>query len=76
MENVSQLIREAVEMLGSQERLAAAIGCSQQRISQLIRADRISAEMAVAIDRVTGGRVPRAALRPDIFRSEESEVSR
>lgn len=67
MHKISPLIRQAIDMLGSQERLASTIGCSQQRISQLLRADRVSAEMALAIDLATQGRVPCSALRPDIW---------
>jgi DNA-binding transcriptional regulator YdaS (Cro superfamily) len=56
------------QLKGSQLKLAKAAGCSQQHISYLLHeAASISAEMAAAIDRATGGQVPRAKLRPDLF---------
>jgi DNA-binding transcriptional regulator YdaS (Cro superfamily) len=61
-------IEEAVQLKGSQLKLAEAAGCSQQHISYLLHeAISISAEMAAAIDRATGGQIPRARLRPDLF---------
>lgn len=67
MENGNRLIREAVAQFGSQQKLAEAIGCCQQQISYLLRAKRVSAEMAIAIDQATNGKVSRHDLRPDIF---------
>ena len=61
-------IEAAVQLKGSQLKLAEAAGCSQQHISYLLhQAVGISAEMAAAIDRATGGQVPRAIMRPDLF---------
>lgn len=43
------------------------MGCSQQFISWLLKeADQISAETAMQIDRVTGGRVRADEMRPDL----------
>jgi DNA-binding transcriptional regulator YdaS (Cro superfamily) len=67
-------IERAVQIHGSQAKLAEAAGCSQQQISYLLHeADRISAEMAAAIDRATEGKVARQVLRPDIFGPAVSE---
>lgn len=61
-------IAKAVEIVGSQKKLAAAAGCEQQTISKLLNRQRqISAEMAVALDRATFGGVPKHLLRPDLF---------
>ncbi len=61
-------VESAVAKLGSQAKLAEAMGCSQQQISYLLKeATGITAEMAMAIDRATAGKVPRHELRPDIF---------
>jgi DNA-binding transcriptional regulator YdaS (Cro superfamily) len=68
-------LNRAVGHLGSQKRLADAIGCSQAKISWLlISADKIDAEDAVAIDRATKGIVSKTQLRPDLF-SEERVAS-
>ncbi|MGQ3674276.1 transcriptional regulator [Xanthobacter sp. TB0139] len=61
-------ISRAVQIRGSQLKLAQAAGCSQQQISFLLsRARRISAEMALRIEAATDGAVSRHDLRPDVF---------
>lgn len=70
-------LREAIRLLGSQPKLADAIRgtgveCSQSKISWLlVHADNISAEDALAVHRVTDGRVPASALRPDLWTSPD-----
>lgn len=65
-------IERAVSIKGSQAKLAKDMGCSQQYISWLLKdADRISANMAVAVERATDGEVSRADLRPDLFTTPE-----
>lgn len=60
-------VRRAVQITGSQQKLADALGCTQQQISYLLTsAGRISAEMALKIDRATAGEVGFAELRPDL----------
>jgi len=62
------LVAEAITIAGSQAKLAEAAGCSQQAISFLLNGRMgMSAEMAVRLDRATGGRVPKEQLRPDLF---------
>lgn len=61
-------LKQAITIAGSQAELERRSGIPQQTISWLLlKADRISAEMAVAIDRATGGEVPKHSLRPDLF---------
>ncbi|AXC50038.1 Cro/Cl family transcriptional regulator [Paracoccus suum] len=60
-------IERAIDLLGSQAKLAEAAKCSQQQISYLLRAPSITAEMALAIEAATGGQVSKSVLRPDIF---------
>ena len=61
-------IRRAIELVGSQRALAEQIGLSQQGISYLLNeAPQVSAEIAMAIHRATGGQVRKEDLRPDIF---------
>lgn len=61
-------IDRAVELFGSQKKLADAVGCSQQHISLLIRGEvKVSAEIALALDEATKGEVSRRELRPDLF---------
>ena len=64
-------IRRAVALAGSQSALADQIGLSQQGISWLLNeAPKVSAEIALAIHRATGGQVRKEDLRPDIFAAE------
>lgn len=70
-------IERAIEIHGSQVKLAHAIGCSQQYISWLLsEAKQISAEKAVEFEKATGGAVSRHDLRPDIFGPATEEVGR
>lgn len=62
------LMEKAVKAVGSQQKLADAIGKSQQGISYLMNvADCVSAEDAIAIEKATDGKISRTQLRPDIF---------
>jgi len=65
--NLEPHISAAVEHFGSQEKLASAIGCSQQQISYLKKAKSISADMAKKLHEATNGKVSKHILRPDIF---------
>lgn len=61
-------LERAVRLAGSQNRLAERMGCSQSKISWLLReAEKISADDAALVDAATGGKVSKEILRPDIF---------
>lgn len=77
MADLHSHIARAVELLGSQAKLAQAAGCSQQYISWLLADEkrRISAEMALAFDKATDGTVSKHDLRLDIF-GPASEASK
>lgn len=78
MSDLHAHIDRAVALLGSQAKLAQAVGCSQQYISWLL-ADanrRISAEMSIDFDRATDGTVSKHDLRPDIFGRRPSKSGR
>lgn len=60
-------LRKAVELKGSQAKLAKAAGVKQPSIWKALRAGRPSAELAVAIERATEGAIRRHHLRPDLF---------
>lgn len=69
-------VSRAVDLKGSQQKLAEAIGCSQQQISYLLKeADRISAEMAIKIERATAGQVRREELRPDLYAADAGQAA-
>lgn len=64
---VKQLIQKAVDYHGTETKLGQATGYSQNAIWQALKKGRVSAEMAVAIDRATNGEVSKSALRPDLW---------
>lgn len=62
-------VETAISLYGSQAKLAEKVGCSQQYISWLLSepSRRISAEMALAFERATDGKLSKHEMRPDIF---------
>jgi len=66
-EMTQELFKRAIEIAGSETRLAKAIGYSQHAVWHARQKGRTSAAMAVAIHRFTGGEVPKWHLRPDLF---------
>jgi DNA-binding transcriptional regulator YdaS (Cro superfamily) len=61
-------LRRAVELFGSENRLAAALGISQQNLNRAVRRGRVSPQLAIAIQKATGGNVTASELRPDLWR--------
>lgn len=61
----------AIETFGSEAKLAQALGVSQAAVNKakrsVERGGRVSAFMAHALDKATGGKVAKHALRPDLF---------
>lgn len=65
-------LQTAIDQLGSQPKLADAMGCSQSKISWLLlTAKEISAEDALGVHRATGGKVSASQLRPDLWNSPQ-----
>lgn len=60
------LIEQAIQQFGSQEKLAKACGVKQASIWQAKEAGRASAELSMAIEQATGGKVLARELRPDL----------
>lgn len=58
---------EAIKICGSEAKLAVLAGVSQPAIHKAKRAERVSAELAIAIERATGQQIPRWRLRPDLW---------
>lgn len=73
--DVTGLIEAAITLAGSEAKLGAAAGYSQHAIWHAKKRGRVSAEMAVAIDRATGGAVAKHRLRPDIYREASAAPS-
>ncbi|WP_091974646.1 YdaS family helix-turn-helix protein [Methylobacterium gossipiicola] len=61
-------MQAAIGHFRSQKALAQAIGSSQSAVSRmLLKQNSISAELAMAIDFATNGRVNKRELRPDLW---------
>ena len=60
-------IEKVIKLFGSQPATADAIGCSQQQVSYMLFAPKVTAEMALKIDAATSGAISKHTLRPDIF---------
>jgi DNA-binding transcriptional regulator YdaS (Cro superfamily) len=67
MSDVTKIIEEAIALLGSEAKLGAAAGKSQNAIWSAKRAGRVSPDLAIGIERATGGQIPRWRLRPDLW---------
>lgn len=69
MRRVMTAFDRAIAHFGSGAALAAQLGCTQQHVSLLKRGRRrVTAELAVRVEAVTGGVVAAHELRPDVFR--------
>ncbi len=66
---VNKLVSEAVQIAGTQKKLADQCGTSQQRIWHWMNSGTlmIPGELAFAIDKATRKKVRKEQLRPDIF---------
>ena len=63
-----QPLERAIEIVGSQAKLAKEIGVAQQTISSwLHRVGRVPAEYCYPIQKATRGEVLEGDLRPDLF---------
>lgn len=69
---VVKLIEAAITIAGSEEKLGKAIGYSQNAIWHAKRRGRVTAEMAIGIERATNGAIPKHRLRPDLFQQIET----
>lgn len=72
---VKELLKAAIKQAGSEAKLAAAAGCSQNAIWAAKRAGRVSAEMATRVEIATAGAVPRWKLRPDLWPAPRARKS-
>ena len=67
MSDISDVLQEAIELVGTQAKLGKAAGCSQNAIHHAKKKGRVTADMAVGIERATNGEIPRWRLRPDLW---------
>jgi len=64
-------IKIAIDLFGSEAKLASAIGVSQNAVNKakhrVLNGYAVSAEMALKIERATSGKVSKSTLRPDLW---------
>lgn len=65
MSETPSALQQAIELLGGQTALAAALGVRTGHLFYWLK-NRVPAEYCPAIERATGGQVRCEALRPDI----------
>ena len=74
-DSIRQLMQAAVTIAGSEAKLGKAAGFSQNAIWTAKRNGRVSAEMAVGIERATNGAISRHRLRPDLYGTNPGQVA-
>ena len=73
--STTELVLHAIRLAGSEAKLGEACGVSQTSIWKAKRAGRVSAELAVSIERATNGAVPRWQLRPDLWPAPQDDAA-
>lgn len=66
----SVALKRAIDFFGTQAKLAEKAGVNQQLISRALANKWVSAELAVAIEKASGGEIKRVEFRPDLFERE------
>ncbi len=73
---MNPLIARAIAASGTQAKLSALSGLSQQHISRLLNnRQRVTAEAAMKIESATGGQVTRSELCPHIWPTEAGRAA-
>ena len=65
----TKALDRAIKILGSQDALALALGIKSPSITGFRKRERVPAERCLQIEELTGGKVTRYELRPDVFGS-------
>ena len=60
-------IDRVIQAVGSQAEVARSLNLSHQCVAQWVKAGRVPVRRAVDLEALTGGRVTREELRPDIY---------
>jgi DNA-binding transcriptional regulator YdaS (Cro superfamily) len=63
----TQPLERVIEIVGTQEELAARLGIKSPSISGWRNRNKVPSERCIAIEQATKGEVTRYELRPDVF---------
>ncbi len=64
-------IKIAIQLIGTQAKLAKTIGTSQPQIAAWLKAQRAPEHWVIKIEKATGGVITRYQLRPDVYGCEK-----
>lgn len=67
MSDISDLVKAAIAILGSQAKLASAAGVSQPVISEAALTGKVGPRLAMGIEKATAGQISKSRLRPDLW---------
>lgn len=62
-----EALQEAIQRMGTQRKLAAALGKSQAHVAQWVKRGRVPADMVLPIESALAVPGFRHKLRPDVF---------
>lgn len=68
MNQQEKALNSLIEWAGTQTRLAHNLGVSPQVVSAWVKRGRISACMAIEVEKLTKGRFTKRDLRPDVIK--------
>lgn len=69
----SEELQRLIEFFGSEYRLAKALELSPQAVNGWKKRGRISASMAIEVEKMTKGRFTKRDLRPDVIKWIDEE---
>lgn len=70
----TELLKQAVDHFGSQKKAADAIGITQPTLNYSLSTGIVSAEVALRIQKATGGKFKAVDLRPSLKRDFDSII--
>lgn len=72
-QQMKEQLEKLVEWSGSQVRLAHCLNVSRQVVHSWVKRGRISASMAIEVEKITKGRFTKRDLRPDVIKWIDEE---
>ena len=70
MNDVSELLQQAIDRFGSETAAAKAAGVSQPTLNEAKKIGRAGPKLAMGIDKATDDEISKSALRPDLWPPE------
>lgn len=64
-------LKKAIDLVGSQRKLGLLLGVRPQQVSKWLKAGKVPGGHVISIEKITGGKVSRSHLRPDLYPIED-----